>query len=342
MKFLVVGDGFVKSFLFVDVFRKYFPDAEFVEHEVPWPNEPFYDTDEVKECSGTPDELMPLVKDADVLVVDTAPVTEALLKAASKLKAVACTRGGPVNVNIKACTSMKIPLFNSPGRNESAVVEFTVGATLALMKNMALGHYELKRGIWRGDLYLYDKVSPELSDLTVGIVGYGKVGRNVAKMFSLFGCQVLVYDPYVTPSIIEEEGHKSTSFEELLKTADVVSLHVRLSPETEKMMDESKFNLMKSTSYFVNTARGGIVDYDALYEALAKGKIKGAALDVFDPEPLPPDHPLTKLDNVLLTPHIAGASQKSAIRGIETVAGSLYLYFDKGELKNCVNKEIFS
>jgi len=342
MKFLVVGDGFVKSFLFIDVFRKYFPDAEFVEHEVPWPNEPFYDTDEVKECSGTPDELVPLVKDADVLVVDTAPVTEALLKAASKLKAVACTRGGPVNVNIKACTSMKIPLFNSPGRNESAVVEFTVGATLALMKNMALGHYELKRGIWRGDLYLYDKVGPELSDLTVGIVGYGKVGRNVAKMFSLFGCQVLVYDPYVTPSIIEEEGHKSTGFEELLKTADVVSLHVRLSPETEKMMDESKFNLMKSTSYFVNTARGGIVDYDALYEALAKGKIKGAALDVFDPEPLPPDHPLTKLDNVLLTPHIAGASQKSAIRGIETVAGSLYLYFDKGELKNCVNKEIFS
>ncbi|HHZ04971.1 2-hydroxyacid dehydrogenase [Acetomicrobium hydrogeniformans] len=342
MKFLVVGDGFVKSFLFVDVFRKYFPDAEFVEHEVPWPNEPFYDTDEVKECSGTPDELMPLVKDADVLVVDTAPVTKALLKAASKLKAVACTRGGPVNVNIKACTSMKIPLFNSPGRNESAVVEFTVGATLTLMKNMALGHYELKRGIWRGDLYLYDKVGPELSDLTVGIVGYGKVGRNVAKMFSLFGCQVLVYDPYVTPSIIEEEGHKSTSFEELLKTADVVSLHVRLSPETEKMMDESKFNLMKSTSYFVNTARGGIVDYDALYEALAKGKIKGAALDVFDPEPLPPDHPLTKLDNVLLTPHIAGASQKSAIRGIETVAESLYVYFDKGELKNCVNKEIFS
>ncbi|WP_286976536.1 2-hydroxyacid dehydrogenase [Acetomicrobium sp. UBA5826] len=342
MKFLVVGDGFVKSFLFVDVFRKYFPDAEFVEHEVPWPNEPFYDTDEVKECSGNPDELMPLVKDADVLVVDTAPVTEALLKAASKLKAIACTRGGPVNVNIKACTSMKIPLFNSPGRNESAVVEFTVGATLALMKNMALGHYELKRGIWRGDLYLYDKVGPELSDLTVGIVGYGKVGRNVAKMFSLFGCQVLVYDPYVTPSIIEEEGYKSTGFEELLKTADVVSLHVRFSPETEKMMDESKFNLMKSTSYFVNTARGGIVDYDALYEALAKGKIKGAALDVFDPEPLPPDHPLTNLDNVLLTPHIAGASQKSAIRGIETVAGSLYLYFDKGELKNCVNKEIFS
>jgi phosphoglycerate dehydrogenase-like enzyme len=84
------------------------------------------------------------------------------------------------------------------------------------------------------------------------------------------------------------------------------------------------------------------VDYDALYEALAKGKIKGAALDVFDPEPLPPDHPLTKLDNVLLTPHIAGASQKSAIRGIETVAESLYVYFDEGELKNCVNKEIFS
>jgi D-3-phosphoglycerate dehydrogenase len=342
MKFIVVGDGFVKTFLFVDVFRKYFPDAEFVEHEVPWPNEPFYDTDEVKECSGTPDELIPLVKDADVLVVDTAPVTEALLKAASKLKAVACTRGGPVNVNVKACTSMKIPLFNSPGRNESAVVEFTIGATLALMKNMALGHYELKRGIWRGDLYLYDKVGPELSDLTVGIVGYGKVGRNVAKMFSLLGCQVLVYDPYITPSIIEEEGYKSTSFEELLKTADVVSLHVRLSPETEKMMDQSKFNLMKSTSYFVNTARGGIVDYDALYEALAKGKIKGAALDVFDPEPLPSDHPLTKLDNVLLTPHIAGASQKSAIRGIETVAESLYVYFSKGELKNCINKEIFS
>jgi len=342
MKFLVVGDGFVRSFLFVDVFRKYFPDASFIEHEVPWPNEPFYDNDEVKECSGAPEDLMPLIKDADVLVVDTAPVTEALLETASTLKAVGCTRGGPVNVNIRACSSRKIPVFNSPGRNESAVVEFTIGATLALMKNMALGHYELKRGVWRGDLYLYDKVGPELSDLTVGIVGYGKVGRNVAKMFSLFGCKILVYDPYVISSIVEEDGHKVTDLDDLLKTADVVSLHVRLSPETEKMMDENKFNLMKSSAYFINTARGGVVDYDALYKALVDGKIKGAALDVFDTEPLPPDHPLTKLDNVLLTPHIAGASKKSAIRGVETVAEALYRYFNSGELKNCVNKEIFT
>ena len=342
MRFLVVGDGFVRSFIFVDVLKRYFPDADFIEHEVPWPNEPFYDSDEVKECSGNPEDLMPLIKDVDVLIVDTAPVTEALLKAAPKLKVVACTRGGPVNVNIKACSSMKIPVFNSPGRNESAVVEFTVGAALALMKNMALGHYELKRGVCRGDLYLYDRVGPELSDLTVGIVGYGKVGRNVARLFSLFGCEVLVHDPYVDSSIIEDAGYKSASLDDLLKTADVVSLHVRLSPETEKMMDESRFNLMKPSSYFINTARGGVVDYDALYEVLSKGRIKGAALDVFDPEPLPADHPLTKLDNVLLTPHIAGASKRSAIRGVETVAEALFAYFNTGELNNCVNKEAFA
>lgn len=342
MKFLVVGDGFVRSFLFVDILSKYFSDASFIEHEVPWPNEPFYDDDEVKECSGDPTDLMPLIKDADVLVVDTAPVTEALLKAASRLKAVGCTRGGPVNVNIRACSLRKIPVFNSPGRNESAVVEFTIGVALALMKNMALGHYELKRGVWRGDLYLYDKVGPELSDLTIGIVGYGKVGRNVARMFSLFGCEILVYDPYVASSVIEEAGYRSVSLDDLLRESDVVSLHVRLSPETEKMMDGNKFNLMKPSAYFINTARGGVVDYDALYKVLANGKIKGAALDVFDPEPLPPDHPLTKLDNVILTPHIAGASKKSAIRGVETVAEALYAYFNTGELRNCVNKEIFA
>jgi len=343
VKFTIVGDGFVKNEIYREVLKEYFPDAQFNGFEAPWPVEPFVDQgEEIKEYSGRPEDLIPLVAETEVLVVDAAPVTEAVLAAAPRLKAVACTRGGPVNVNVPACTKRGIPVFNSPGRNFSAVVEFTLGLVLAHLKNITIGHHDLKQGKWRGDLYLYEKVGPELPDIVLGVIGYGHIGREVARVFALLGSEVLVSDPYVAAEVIERDGHRKVELEQLLREADVVSLHARLTPETEKMIGEGEFSLMKPTAYFINTARGGLVDYEALYRALAQGRIKGAALDVYDPEPLPPDHPLLALENVTLTPHIGGASKTTVYRGVRTVAEELKAYFSGQPVKHCINKEVLA
>ncbi|MFY9604574.1 MAG: 2-hydroxyacid dehydrogenase [bacterium] len=343
VKFTIVGDGFVKNEIYQEVLAEYFPDAQFNGFEAPWPVEPFLNEgEEIKEYSGAPEDLIPLVADTDVLVVDAGPVTEAVLAAAPRLKAVACTRGGPVNVNIPACTKRGIPVFNSPGRNFSAVVEFTLGLTLAHLKNITIGHHHLKQGKWRGDLYLYEKVGPELPDIVLGVIGYGHIGREVARVFAMLGSEVLVSDPYVATEVIERDGHRKVELDQLLQEADVVSLHARLTPETEKMIGEREFALMKPSACFVNTARGDLVDYEALYRALAEGKIKGAALDVYDPEPLPLDHPLLALENVTITPHIGGASQTTVYRGVRTVAEDLKAYFSGQPVKYCINAEVLT
>jgi D-3-phosphoglycerate dehydrogenase len=341
VKFTIVGDGFVKNKIYEEVLQEYFPGAQFNGFEAPWPVQPFLDQKgEIKEYSGEPEDLIPLVAETEVLVVDAGPVTEAVLAAAPNLKAVSCTRGGPVNVNIPACTKRGIPVFNSPGRNFSAVVEFTLGLTLAHLKNITIGHHALKQGKWRGDLYLYEKVGPELPDIIVGVVGYGHIGREVARVFSMLGSEVLVYDPYVAAESVKRDGHRKVELDQLLQEADVVSLHARLTPETRKMIGEREFALMKPTAYFINTARGGLVDYEALYRALAGSKIKGAALDVYDPEPLPPDHPLLALENVTMTPHIGGASKTTVYRGVRMVAEDLKAYFSGQQVKYCVNAEV--
>lgn len=342
MKFVIIGDGFVKNDIYVEVLGNFFPDAEFAGFETPWPDEPMADGEEVQEYSGRVEDIIPLVGEAEVLVVDAAPVTRAVLDAAPRLRAVACTRGGPVNVNVTACTQRGIPVFNSPGRNASAVVEFTLGLVLAHLKNITLGHHFLKQGVWRGDLYRYEKVGPELPDLTVGLVGFGHIGRGVARVFSLLGSRILVCDPYVERNQVEGQGYRLVDLDTLLREADVVSIHARLTRETRKMIGARELGLMKPSAYLVNTARGGLVDYEALARALAEGRIRGAALDVYDLEPLPPDHLLLRLENVTMTPHIGGASRTTVYRGIRMVAEDLAAYFAGRPVRHCVNPEVLS
>ncbi len=167
----------------------------------------------------------------------------------------------------------------------------------------------MRQGEWRGDLYRADTTGTELSELTVGVIGYGQIGTRVVRLLKPFGCRILVTDPYVQLSAADlADGVRQVPLPTLLGEADIVTLHARVTPETAKFMNAAAFAAMKKGAVFVNTARGPLVDYDALHAALASGHLRGAMLETFAIEPPPVDWPLLKLPNVTLTPHIAGAS----------------------------------
>ena len=287
-------------------------------HDMPWPDEPMEHgyavkgMDGLKEYMGTADQVVELTGDAEILVTQLAPLSAGIMDRLPKLRFVAVSRGGPVNIDMKAAAERGITVVNTPGRNASAVAEFTIGAILAETRKITQGHDALRRGEWRGDLYRADLTGQELSEMTVGLIGYGEVGRRVVKLLKVFGCRILVADPYVQLSADDlRDGVIQTSLDRVLAESDVVSLHPRVTPETTRMMNRDRFAQMKTGAYFINTARGPLVDYDALYDALASGRLKGAMLETFAVEPVPADWPLLQLSNVTLTPHIAGASVKT-------------------------------
>jgi D-3-phosphoglycerate dehydrogenase len=211
-----------------------------------------------------------------------------------------------------AARARGVTVVNTPGRNASAVAEFTLGAILAETRNITRGHDALRAGLWRGDLYRADATGEELSELTVGVIGYGAIGSRVVRLLRAFGARVLVADPYVQLSAADAaDGVRLVDKRDLLAEADVVTLHARVTPETTGFIDADAFARMKPGATFVNTARGPMVDYAALADALEAGRLRGAMLETFAVEPVPADWRLLRLPNVTLTPHIAGASLKT-------------------------------
>ena len=218
-------------------------------------------------------------------------------------------------------------VVNTPGRNASAVAEFTIGAILAETRLIRSGHESMRTGDWRGDLYRADRTGRELGEMTVGIVGYGAIGSRVVRLLKAFGCKLLVVDPYVQLSAQDRnDGVEHVALNELLARADVVTLHARVTSETTGMIGHDALARMKPGAYFINTARGPLVDYDALHDALASGQLGGAMLDTFAVEPAPADWPLLQLPNVTLTPHIAGASVRTVTIAAEQAAEEVRRY----------------
>ena len=192
--------------------------------------------------------------------------------------------------------------MNTPGRNARAVAECALGLMLSEVRNLARSYALLKEGIWTRDFPNRDSI-PELHEKTVGLVGYGAVARLVAGYLHALGSHVLAFDPYVTGPT---PGVTLVDLDTLMRRSDVVSLHARLTEETHHLIGSAELELMKPTAILVNTARSGLLDEDALVRALSERRIMGAALDVFDTEPLPKGHALLALDNVTLAPHLAG------------------------------------
>ena len=312
----VIGDQFMKASAFTDALARV-PglDADVRTMELPWPDQPmrhgYVDggLPGLREYMGEPDEIVRFVDGAEILINHLAPINGDILDRLPALKLIAVSRGGPVNIDVAACKARKVKLVNTPGRNSSAVAEFTIAAILAETRLIRAGHESLRQGVWRGDLYRFDKIDAELSEMTVGLIGYGHIGTKVVRLLKPFGCRILVCDPYVPLSAEDREDDvEQVDLDALLKRSDVVSLHARVTEETKSFLAAPQFARMKPGAYFINTARGPMVNYDDLYQALKSRHIRGAMLETFWLEPPPPDSPLLKLDNVTLTPHIAGAS----------------------------------
>lgn len=289
------------------------------------------------EAFEPPQEVLDAIEGADVVITQFCPVTKRVLDHCRNLKAVGVLRGGYENVNIRHATEKGVLVLNTPGRNANAVADFAVGMMLCECRNIAKAHRNLKEGRWVRD---YDNAAtvPDLPDKTVGIVGFGAIGRKVAQRLRGFEMNILAYDPFV------KEGPdyvKLVPLEELMKESRFVTLHARLSPETEHMIDGKMLALMRPDAYLINTARSGLVDEKALYEALKAKKIAGAALDVFDVEPPSADYPLVALPNVTVTPHLAGGTMDAFTNSPKLLALEMIHLLEGKSSRYIVNKDIF-
>jgi D-3-phosphoglycerate dehydrogenase len=281
----------------------------------------------LKEYQGDPDEIVKFIGKAELLVTHLAPVSGEMLEKMPGLKMIAVARGGPVSIDVVAARQRGIRVCNAPGRNASAVAEFTIGAILVETRLIRAGDEALRKGLWRGNLYRADRTGRELSEMTVGLIGYGQVGMRVVQLLKPFGCRILVNDPYAQlPEQDGFDGVKQVGLEHLLRESDVISVHSRVTPETIKLIGHKQLAMMKRDAYFINTARGPLVDYDALYEALASSRLSGAMLDTFAIEPVPSDWPLLQLPNVTLTPHIGGASVRTIAIAAQSAAEEVRRY----------------
>ncbi|MCC8167564.1 MAG: 2-hydroxyacid dehydrogenase, partial [Planctomycetes bacterium] len=257
-----------------------------------------------------PDDLYGLVADAEVLAVHICPVNKEVIASAKNLKYILSARGGLENIDIAAATERGIPVFHTPHHNAAAVAEYTIGLILAETRNIARSHHALKNGVWQ-EYYPNSAFIPELNEHKGGIIGYGSNGRLVAENLRSFETEILISDPFVPDDVIAADGYTPKTLDDLLREADVITVHVRLTKDTAKMIGERQFAMMKPSAYFINGARSGLVDTDAMIAALRNKVIQGAAIDVFDTEPLPKDSPLVSIDNLTLTNHRAGDTRAS-------------------------------
>lgn len=265
---------------------------------------------------GTEDALIAALEGVDVLFATSRlPITRRVLEA-TDLAVVAKIGTGIDNVDLDAASDRGIPVTYTPGFNALAVAEHTVALILAVKRRIGHSQDVLREGGWRDDLPLGSMLSRD----TIGIIGFGNVGRRVGSLLSGFHPELLAYDPYVLEIDTEQPGATFADLADLLARSDVVSVNAELTEETRHMLDASSFRRMKDDAVVVNTARGEIIDQPALVNAIESGEIAGAGLDVFEDEPLAADSPLHDLDTVVTTPHAAGLAIESRTRTMEILA----------------------
>lgn len=283
-----------------------------------------------------PVEILEAVPDVELLAVHFAPVPAAVFERAPDLRAVVVARAGVENVDVDAASRHGVAVVNVRGRNAPAVAEQTIGLFLAEARDIARADAAVKAGGWRKS---FPGAVREIGEATVGLVGFGHVGRAVARRLAGFDVRLLVHDPHVSGDVVAGHGgEKVTELEAVFREADFVSLHARLTEETRRFIGARQLAAMKPTAYLVNNARSRLVDQDALFEALTDRWIAGAALDVHDEEPLPVDSPWRRLDNVTLIPHLGGSAPETTRRSVRLVAEAVAELVKKGRCEQTVNR----
>lgn len=265
--------------------------------------------------------LLALAPACDAFIVRAGPCPRQLIDAAPQLRVIGKHGVGVDNIDIPAATARGIPVFSTPGTNSEGVVEMALAMMLSLARSLRVA-----QRVVEGDAYVAGRaayLAVEMQGRTLGLIGMGRIGSLLAQKCALaFDMPVVAYDPYVNqpPEVPGARIELVRSLDELLARADFISIHVPLTPETRGLVGAAQLAKMKPTAYLVNTARGAVVDEDALAEALKGGVIAGAGIDVFAQEPTPAQHPLYGLDNVVLSPHVGGQTAESMQKMARAVA----------------------
>jgi glyoxylate reductase len=280
-------------------------------------------------------ELLPQAEGLFTLL--TIPVTEIVLSKSPRLRVVSNMAVGVDNIDVKACTLRKIPVGNTPGVLTESTADLTMALLLSIARNIPRASLDAREGRWK-TWAPSGWLGMELKDSTLGIIGMGKIGKAVARRAMGFGMKILFSDPETRSEI----NSTQVPLVELLKNSDIISLHTPLTDDTRGIINQSTLSMMKPSAILINTARGPLIDTHAIVDALVNHKIASAALDVTDPEPLPPTHPLYGLPNCLIVPHIGSATQQTRRKMAELACKNLLAGLEGERLPHCVNPEVYS
>lgn len=280
-----------------------------------------FDLDIVENNTGktlTKQQMIELCSDVDGVIVGLDPMDEEVLRSAKNLKAISKYGVGLDNIDLKVADELGIKVRKAEGTNTRSVAELTTGLFFALSRSIPKAVADVKDGRWDRT------IGTEVGAKVVGIIGFGAIGREVAKMSAGLGMKIMAYDPYFNDvELTKAMNVKMTNIDEILEKADFVTLHLPLNEETNKIINSKTLSRMKQTAYLVNTARGELVDEDALYDALKNGIIAGAAQDVFSQEPPDKQNKLLSLNNFILTPHIGAYTKEATERMVVISAKNL-------------------
>ena len=280
-------------------------------------------------------QLPELLADADAVITQFAPLTADVIQSMQRARVIVRYGIGVDNVDLLAAKARGIPVCNVPDYCIDEVADQTLAFMLATTRQVLSNCHAVREGRW--GLATPLEQMRTLRDLTVGLVGFGRIGREVAARLQPFHCRVLVHDPAVTDEAVQKSGCHSARMDQLFAESDLISLHCPSMPQTRGMINRDSLSAMKQGAILINVARGDLIDSDALCEALLRKQLSAAALDVFTPEPIPSDHPLLQMENVIFASHIASCSVR-AVRTLRETAATIAAMALRGEpLPNIVN-----
>jgi D-3-phosphoglycerate dehydrogenase len=280
-----------------------------------------------------PEELMACIGNYHGLIVRSATkVTSKIIDAASNLKVIGRAGSGLDNVDVTAATKKGIVVMNTPGGNTITTAEHTMALMFALARQIPQATASMKEGKWEKKRF----TGIELFNKTLGVIGIGNIGSNVARRAQAFAMNVIAYDPFLSEDKARTMGVEKVSLKELFRRSDFITIHTPITTDTRNMINKETIKIMKDDVRIINCARGGIINEKDLYDALAEGKVAGAALDVFEKEP-PENNPLLTLDNVISTPHLGAATKEAQENVAITIAEQVADYLVRGTISNAVN-----
>ena len=298
---------------------------------------------EVSEAFGNQNDVIKVAKSANILITTFAPITEYVLKNCKNLSIVACGRGGPINVNIKASTNNNVMVLFAPGRNIDAVVEYTLANIINLVRKIPQAIDYVKKNKWKTpleDTFLKPS-GDEIHNKTIGVIGYGAIGKKLTRVLEALDVKVLIYEPFKKQ--LDKIGKKNnSSLNNIFRKSDIITIHARINKNGKPLIGKKDFNKMKKKPYIINTSRSQCVESESLIYAYKSKKIKGFYLDVFDEEPIPNKSKLHNIinSNIILTPHAAGVSRDIPSKTAEIIAKEIKKIIQNQKPKFVTNPEV--